>query len=196
MKLSQAMHTLTQIWKIFYVNWIIFLRKKILTMRTCITVNIDISYISNLHVELKSKCLWFFHLNINSLSKHFDNFNHLINKLELELEFDILGISDSRILKSQSLNTNVTFRIMSSNKHQLNQLQEGFCYILIRNILIKLILTLPFISQKNLNQLFYWRKALDVFINICAWIYAYLMIINLISCYIIYPRKPIKQLFS
>ena len=66
------------------------------------------SYISNLHVELKSKCLSFFHLNINSLSKNFDNFNHLINKLELE--FDILGISDSRILKSQSLNTNVTLQ--------------------------------------------------------------------------------------
>ena len=60
-----------------------------------------ISYFSNLDVELKSKCVSFFHLNINSLSKIFDNFNHLINKLKLE--FDILGISESRILKSQSL---------------------------------------------------------------------------------------------
>ena len=49
----------------------------------------DISYFSNLDVELKSKFLSFFHLNINSLSKGFDNFNHLIN--ELKLEFDILG---------------------------------------------------------------------------------------------------------
>ena len=69
----------------------------------------DISYFSNLDVELKSKCLSFFHLNINSLSKNFDNFNHLIN--ELKLEFDILGISESRILKSQSLNTNVSLQI-------------------------------------------------------------------------------------
>ena len=69
-------------------------------MRTCLTVNIETSYFSNLDVELKSKCLSFFHLNINSLSKNFDNFNHLIN--ELKLEFDILGISESRILKSQS----------------------------------------------------------------------------------------------
>ena len=68
----------------------------------------DISYFSNLDVELKSKCLSFFHLNINSLSKNFDNFNHLIN--ELKLEFDILGISESRILKSQSLNTNVSLQ--------------------------------------------------------------------------------------
>ena len=68
----------------------------------------DISYFSNFDVELKSKCLSFFHLNINSLSKNFDNFNHLINKLKLE--FDILGISESRILKSQSLNTNVSLQ--------------------------------------------------------------------------------------
>ena len=40
--------------------------------------------------------------------KNFDNFNHLINKLKLE--FDILGISESRILKSQSLNTNVNLQ--------------------------------------------------------------------------------------
>ena len=68
----------------------------------------DISYFSNLDVELKSKCLSYFHLNINSLSKNFDNFNHLIN--ELKLEFDILGISELRILKSQSLNTNVSLQ--------------------------------------------------------------------------------------
>ena len=66
----------------------------------------DISYFSNLDGELKSKCLSFLHLNINSLPKNFDNFNHLINKLKLE--FDILCISESRILKSQSLNTNVS----------------------------------------------------------------------------------------
>ena len=68
----------------------------------------DISYFSDLDVKLKSKCLLFFHLNINSLSKNFDNFNHLIN--ELKLEFDILGISESRILKSKSLNTNVSLQ--------------------------------------------------------------------------------------
>ena len=68
----------------------------------------DISYFANLDVELKLKCLSFFHLNVNSLSKNFDNFNHLIN--ELKLEFDILGISESRILKSQSLSTNVSLQ--------------------------------------------------------------------------------------
>ena len=38
----------------------------------------------------------------------FKNFDHLINKLRLE--FDILGISESRILKSQSLNTSVSLQ--------------------------------------------------------------------------------------
>ena len=66
----------------------------------------DIYYFSNLDVKPKSKCLSFFHPNINSFSKNFDNFNHLIN--ELKLEFDILGISESRILKSQSLSSNVS----------------------------------------------------------------------------------------
>ena len=46
--------------------------------------------------------------NITSLSKHFGNFNHLIN--ESKLEFDILGILESRIFKSQSLNTNVSLQ--------------------------------------------------------------------------------------
>ena len=58
----------------------------------------------------------------------------------------------------------ISYRIMLSlNKPQLNQLQEGLCYISIRGILIKLVLNLPFISQKILNQfllkLFYPRKA-------------------------------------
>ena len=66
-------------------------------MRTYLTVNIEtyISYFSNVDVELKSKCLSFFHFNVNSPSKYFDNFNHLIN--ELKSEFYILGILEPRI---------------------------------------------------------------------------------------------------
>ena len=68
----------------------------------------DISYFTNLDMELKSKCLLFFRLSINSLSKNFDNFNNLIN--ELKLEFDILGISESKILKSQFVNPIVSLQ--------------------------------------------------------------------------------------
>ena len=53
---------------------------------------------------LNSKCLSFFYVNVNLLSENFDNFNHLINKLKSE--FDVLGISDLKILKYQSINTN------------------------------------------------------------------------------------------
>ena len=71
--------------------------------------NIDNENFSNLDVELQSKCLSFFHFNINSFSKNVDNFDfdHLIN--ELRLEFDILGILESRILR-QFLNTNVSLQ--------------------------------------------------------------------------------------
>ena len=47
-----------------------------------------------------------FHLNINSLWKNFDDFNHFINYLNLD--FDFLGISESSILKSQSSNVNIS----------------------------------------------------------------------------------------
>ena len=46
------------------------------------------------------------------------------------------------------------YRIMSLNKPHLNQLPERFCFILIRDILIKLVLTSPFISQKKLESIF------------------------------------------
>ena len=69
------------------------------------------------------------------------------------------------------------YRIMSSTKRQLNQLQERLCYILIRGILIKLVLTLLLISQKNLNQFlnqfFTQEKQLYIFTSIHAWIYAH-----------------------
>ena len=68
----------------------------------------NISYFSNLDVELKSKRNSYYYLNLNSFLKKNYNFNYLIN--ELELEFYVLGISESRILKSQSLNTNVSLR--------------------------------------------------------------------------------------
>ena len=119
----------------------------------------DISYFSNLDVELKSKCLSFFHLNINSLSKNFDYFKHLINKLKLE--FNILGISESRILKSQSLSTNVSLQNYVIEQTPTESTVGGALLYINKRHSYKTRLTLPFISQKNLNQfllkLFYSR---------------------------------------
>ena len=107
-------------------------------------------------MELKSKCLLFFYLNINSL-KNVGSFNHLIN--ELKLEFEILGISESRILKSQSLNTNV--------KLQNYAIKQTSTWIKLNQVLLKL---------------FYPKKEtwlLDVFKNIHAWIYTHLMTLHI-----------------
>ena len=68
----------------------------------------DVSYFSDLDQKHKLKDLSYFHLNINSLSKKFDDFNHFINYLNLN--FDFLGISESRILKSQSSNVNISLQ--------------------------------------------------------------------------------------
>ena len=68
----------------------------------------DSSYLSNLDADLKLKCILLFHLNINSISKHFDKSHHLIN--ELKLQFDILGFTKSRILKSQSCKINISLQ--------------------------------------------------------------------------------------
>ena len=134
----------------------------------------DISYFPNLDVELKSKYLLFFHLNMKSLSKNFDNLNHLINKSKLE--FDILGISESRILKSQSLNTNVSLQnnVIEQTPTE-STAGEALLYINKRHS-YKARPELAIYKPKNLNQFLlkfsYPRKAaclLDVFINIDAW---------------------------
>ena len=59
----------------------------------------DVEYFSELNSSIKSKSLSLFHLNINSLQKHFDDFEYFLN--DLNLEFDFIGITESRLLKSQ-----------------------------------------------------------------------------------------------
>ena len=44
----------------------------------------DVNYLSNLDVNLN--CLSFFHINIKSLSKNFNNFSHMTNDLKLYLK--------------------------------------------------------------------------------------------------------------
>ena len=88
---------------------------------------------------------------------------------ELELEFYVLGISESRILKSQSLNTNVSLRNYVIEQTSPESTAGGaLLYINKRNyyldvaIYLDLVLTLPFISENNSNlfllKLLYPRK--------------------------------------
>ena len=99
------MQALTQIWKLFLCQLNNLSEKENHGNENLPNCKYrDKSYFSNLEVGLNSKCLSFFYVNVNSLSENFDNFNHLINKLKSE--FDVLGISDLKILKYQSINTN------------------------------------------------------------------------------------------
>ena len=164
------MQPLTQIWKIFCANWIIFLRKKIL-MRTYLTVVIFPILMWNWN-----------HLNINSL-KNFGTFNHLINKSKLE--FDILGISELRIVKSQSLNTNVSLQNFVIKQISTESNAGGALLYINKRHSYKTRPDLAIYKLKNLNQvlrkLIYPRKAtwlLDVFINIHAWLNAHLMTLS------------------
>ena len=54
---------------------------------------------------MKRNALSLFHLKVGSLPKQFDNFKYLIN--QLQIEFDFIGIRDSRLMKGISLTTNI-----------------------------------------------------------------------------------------
>ena len=65
----------------------------------------DQEYFSTLNNNTKSKCLSMLHLNVSSLQKHFDNFECILD--EIKLEFDFIGITESRISKIQSPSNNI-----------------------------------------------------------------------------------------
>ena len=65
----------------------------------------DTDYFSNLEEKLKSKSLSMLHLNISSLPKHFNDLENLISNLKLDL--DIIGITESRLIKSHLSPTNI-----------------------------------------------------------------------------------------
>ena len=65
-----------------------------------------------------------FYLNINSLSFHFDELEHLISKSKND--FQITGISETRLKKTQETTTNIQLKNLILNMYQLN-LQMGEC---------------------------------------------------------------------
>ena len=57
---------------------------------------------------MESKALSIFHLNVGSLSKQLDNFEFLIN--QLQIEFDFISITESRSIKCISPTTNIKLK--------------------------------------------------------------------------------------
>ena len=65
----------------------------------------EIDYFQKLCKNFKRKVLSFFHMNACSLTKNFDDFNILLN--DLNVNFDILAITESRIKKDSSSPVNL-----------------------------------------------------------------------------------------
>ena len=66
---------------------------------------IEIHYFQKLSKNFKRKALSFFHTNVYSLTKNFDDFNILLN--DLNVNFDILAITESHIKKDPSSPVNL-----------------------------------------------------------------------------------------
>ena len=65
----------------------------------------DADYFKNLTKDFKRKALSFFHMNVCSLTKYFDDFNILLS--DLNVSFDILAITETRIKKDSSSTINL-----------------------------------------------------------------------------------------
>ena len=65
----------------------------------------EIDYFQKLSSNFKRRTLSFFHMNVSSLTKNFDDFNILLN--DLNANFDILAIKESRIKKDSSSPVNL-----------------------------------------------------------------------------------------
>ena len=122
---------------------------------------------------------------------------------ELKLEFDILGISESRILKSQSLNTNVSLQNYVIEQTPTESTAGGALLYINKRHSYKTRPDLAIYKPKKLESIFVevvLPKKSNLIVGCIykhhAWIYAHLIIIILICCQIIYPSKQIKQLFS
>ena len=57
---------------------------------------------------MKSKAILLFHLNVCPLPKQFDNFKYLIK--QFHIEFDFIGITESRLIKGISPTTKINLK--------------------------------------------------------------------------------------
>ena len=65
----------------------------------------DTEYFKSLTKDFKRKALSFFHMNVCSLTKNFNDFNMLLS--DLSVSFDILAITETRIKKDSSSTINL-----------------------------------------------------------------------------------------
>ena len=96
----------------------------------------DTDYFKNLTKDFKRKALSFFHMNVCSLTKYFDDFNILLS--DLNVSFDILAITETRIKKDSSSTINLQLNNYSI-EHTPTESSAGG--------------TLPYISKRLSYQL-------------------------------------------
>ena len=82
----------------------------------------EIYYFQKLSKNFQRKTLSIFHMNVCSLIKNFDNFNILTDKLNVN--FDILGITESRFRKDSSSRINLQLDNYST-EHILTETSAG-----------------------------------------------------------------------
>ena len=108
--------------------------------------NLDIDEIQNIKIEPNSLSL--FHINSCSLNKHFEDLEYLLKATNKT--FDIIAISESRILKDTNLSKNVNiYKTTLLNLLQPNLMQVEPYLILIINYLTNLDKIFVFINQES-----------------------------------------------
>ena len=105
--------------------------------------NLDIDEIQKMKIEPNSLSL--FHINSCSLNKYFEDLEYLLkatNKI-----FDVIAISESRILKDTNLSKNINTYNYSDELLQLNLIQVEHYFILTINYLTSLDKVFVFINK-------------------------------------------------
>ena len=83
----------------------------------------DTEYFKSLAKDFKRKALSFFHINVCSLTKDFNDFNILLS--DLNVSFDILAITETRIKKDSSHTVNLQLSNYSTEHTPAESSAEG-----------------------------------------------------------------------
>ena len=104
-----------------------------------------------------SKCFSAFHLNISSLTKHFDELHTLLSLLNVN--FSVIGITETKFLKNTQ--TSINFSLQNyTTEHTPTELSSGGALLYISN-------HLTYKPRKDLNQNMYKSKELEsIFVEI------------------------------